>query len=652
MSPMGAMTSARRRLLGSVAIPALVVGILAALPKSPTYVADDRLLMTVVACAVVPSGIVSFLLWRRRYREALLRLRYRKATRAMRETLQFWSNEVHNSRQFRLQIIIGLLISLDLLLLAQWPQFGVIRPLHNVIAGTAAISFALLFVQLIYVRRSLENAAFLKAYLRDQAEYIGFTPGENSVGDGATEPPVTMTGPLSFRTGGFEWKFGQDLVNVLVLGQPGSGKTVALMNNFLSALIACGSGDQKTAGLILDPKGAYRDIIGPLCQELGRGDDLYVLNPDGWAEHARTAASIAWNPLDTRDDALEVAARTITVMKLVGGLESRESFFIDSARSFLRHALVLFRAARAPDPPSLLDLHRLCAEPQNAPVIYDSLIDKLTRKYPDAPPPEVAAAFLYFEQEFRTLPERQLAALRSQVSHLIDDLSAEPFNEIISGRSTISIPNVIDQGKLLYVHLPLADRERVSKLLTTAVKLEWQREILRRVRKSWPSFLLADEYQSIFISGKEYSDGSFFERSRESFHLNCIAAQNLGSFFKQTQNKSDVTNFMGLCAVKIFLRNTERETLEWASNLFGERHEIIVTASEAADLNGGFSRHRTNYSRSFKAMRVVPVEAFTTLGVPVEIDPDRQFTESIVHLGSRAATAKLELSWRVNPLRP
>src|SRR5262249_10135005 len=111
---------------------------------------------------------------------------------------------------------------------------------------------------------------------------------------------------------------------------------------------------------------------------------------------------------------------------------------------------------------------------------YERLIRILTRRYPDRVPIDVETAVDYFETEFRTLPDRQLAGVRSEVNHLADDFSTWPITEMISGRSTIRIADVIDQGKLLYVHLPLAGRERMSRILTNLIRLEFQREILRR----------------------------------------------------------------------------------------------------------------------------------------------------------------------------
>lgn len=645
-----ALRRANRRLalvgLGST----LLAGTIAALPKNPAYADPGRLTMTTIGLATAAIGVVgTVVFWRRRRDERLL-ARYARAGRSMRDTVRFLLHERRQSRRYRLSCLIALALSSSAWVLAHWPQLSALAPLRPLAGASALLFGVLLMAQPIHARRSIVNSIYLRLYLRQQAAHIGFTAPVNSTP--VQEAPVTVTGPLKFRVGGFDWQFTDLQKNTIVFGEIGSGKSVSVLSVFLEALIACGSGDQKTAGLILDPKGASHDALISLCARLGRSDDLYILSAENWAGAARTSRAIALNPLDTDDDPIEVAARIIAVMKLVGGVASRDSFFLDAARGFIRHAFALLRDFSAPEPANLLDLHRLCAEPTDPGTFYTEITNTLMEKYPGLPPVEIGIAVAYFENEWCTLPDRQRSGVRSSVTQLIDDFTSEPISEMITGSSTISISDILDQGKLLYVHLPVAERERVSRVLIGLVKLQFQREVLRRPRKSRPSFMFADEFQTLFVAGEERGDSDVFERTRESNHANVVAVQNVSSLLKKVGNRNEVTNFFGLCATKIFLRNTEPETNQMASQLFGERSEIIVTASEAARLDGGWTRHQTNYSRSARSVRIIPPEAFTQLTVPVQGDPDRQFAESIVHFGSRAETVRLELRWPVHPLLP
>jgi len=266
-------------------------------------------------------------------------------------------------------------------------------------------------------------------------------------------------------------------------------------------------------------------------------------------------------------------------------------------------------------------------------------------------PTEIADAIQYFEREWAPMADRQKSAVRGTITQLLDEFLVPPFREIFTGRSTVAIADVIDQGKLFYVNMPAADRERMSRVVNTLLKLEFQKHVLKRPNKARPSFMLIDEFQTVYTVGGGRGDSDFFERSRESNHANIVAAQSISAFLKRTRNAADVKNFLGNCAVKILLRNTEEETNRWASALFGMRSEIVVNSTEQAAVGGGWSRRRhTSYSRATRMLPLVPPEAFTRLAIPLRGDPEHQHAESIVHLGSRSETGHPTLVWPVNPL--
>src|SRR5262249_25646955 len=158
------------------------------------------------------------------------------------------------------------------------------------------------------------NTVWLWRYIRQESENLGFTPEDISETRGPKDPPVVITGADSFRAGGFDWSFSEDLVkSVCVMGQPGSGKTACVLNSMLEGVLSVQSHGLKSAVLILDPTGGYRSTIEALCKRLRRGSDLHILSPESWPEFGGTPLSVAWNPLDTDEDALEVSARFITV---------------------------------------------------------------------------------------------------------------------------------------------------------------------------------------------------------------------------------------------------------------------------------------------------------------------------------------------------
>jgi hypothetical protein len=632
-----------------------VIALIAALPKSPEFAAEARLAWAMTVFAIAIIAMTGFSLSYRAYREAKMLGRYGSASSAVRDTLSYLKHERRLAAKGRLTALVGALVALALHVLAHWPQAAVLAPYRTAFGVLSVLLVTLVPVLMLRNRGHYINAFFIRRYLKQQLDHLGFKPGgRRKRKRRITEPAIVVTGAGCFSVNGFPFSFDDFVKNVVVFGQVGSGKTIAVLNTLLEGLIASfGAGPVKIGGLVLDAKGDFYGKIQTLCAKYGRDGSLCILDPSAWATAARTWRSIAWNPLDNNDDALEIATRLIAALRLIGmELGSEGSFFLDSAKAFLRHAITLVRAATITPAPSLIDVYRLSQESEETTPLYHQLINAIGARYPASVPAEITDAIAYFERELGPMADRQKSGLRGTITQLLDEFLVPPFREIFTEPSTLSIGDMIDQDKFLYVHMPASDRERMSRLVNTLIKLEYQRNILKRVGKSNPTFLLCDEFQTLYTAGEGRGDSDFFERSRESLHANIIAAQNVSAFMKRTKNAHDVKNFLGNCAVKIFLRQTEEETNRWASGLFGQRSEMIVTTSEQAALDGSWSRRRhTSYGRATRSLPRVPADAFARLAIPIKDKPDQQVASSIMHLASRGETQDHELDWPVNPLK-
>ena len=316
----------------------LVIGAIALLPKNSAYAAPSRLAMTGLVFAAGIGGLTTFILARRRYRNDEMMRRWGGASLAVRDTLSFLKNEQRLSRRGRLPVLVGSMASFAGYILAAWPQLAFLAPYRM---SLGALSLGLLGgvpVLLLRYRTHVINAWFLRRYLKEQIAHLGYRPPKRrfwwSCQQKADEPPVTVTGPGAFRIGGFDWRFDDFVKNAVVLGQVGSGKTMVL-NSLLYALIASmREPGREIAELVLDAKGDFLLKIAAVCELLGRGADLVTLDPSAWDKAARTSHSVAWNPLDNDDDALEIATRLIAALRLIGLEQGNEgSFFLDSAKA-------------------------------------------------------------------------------------------------------------------------------------------------------------------------------------------------------------------------------------------------------------------------------------------------------------------------------
>ena len=515
------------------------------------------------------------------------------------------------------------------------------------------LGLALLILMTVYPllqRRLLAERRELNRTAADQMAMSGFRPRTDA--DAAAEdkaadsPAVLVTGPMRFEAGGREWRWDDFYKNTAIFGQPGSGKTVCVLNSILEGLIASANkGGRPAAGLILDPKGDFRDKIEAVCARYGRARDLLIIDP------ASAQRSARWNPLDSEDDAMEIAGRFGAVMEILNPGGKDDGFFIQQAKSLVQNLIVLLRAARPGEPPSLSEIYKAAmAEPDREDIRNsDTALDRILDRIKDVDL-LTGQAIDYLADDWLNLPENTRGSVRAFVSNMLGAFLSPPYDTVFSGQSTMRLGDMIDQGKILYVYMPIAEKEVMARVVSTFVKLEYYREVLRRLDKERPSFFLCDEFQSFFTVGQGKGDADAFAMTRQSNHANVIAFQNYAGLLKQTDRRENVDNLLSNCATKLFLRNTDKETNEYASQLFGEALETLTASSVSASGGRGSGGASSTVSGSLQYGAKVRKEAFAALAIPSREDGILH-AETMAHLGARAVIEDRRLRWKVNPIK-
>ncbi len=454
----------------------------------------------------------------------------------------------------------------------------------------------------------------------------------------ATDDPVSVLEDGAFRVGGTAWRWSDLTKSCLILGQPGSGKTLCVLNAILDAILRGSPQDTlPVGGLILDPKGDFQDKIVRLARRLGRERDLRIIDP------AQVTTTLHWNPLDSTDDELELASRFTATMEALGTKQDDNSFWMDAARKFLRHAISLVRLTNPTgEPPCFRDIALLATS-------LDAIVERTDRL--DPADPRGDACLTFFANEWTVLADSTRTSVLAHITNMIDPFLMEPYATIFAGKSTERIDEMIGGGRILYVHMPVADKELMSKVIGTFIKLEYFRQILRSPNKDHRTFFLCDEFQVYFTSAQGKGDADFFERSRQSNHANIVAVQNLPALCKLTRNADIIHNFLANCAVKLFLRNSDAATNAYASQLFGNQLVASSTTQGAAGRLGLVKDVGMSEGTSDTSVPMVPAETFLELIIP---SPDERigYCEAIVHRGSRAILNQQEIRqrWRAHPL--
>jgi hypothetical protein len=363
-----------------------------------------------------------------------------------------------------------------------------------------------------------------------------------------------------FTIGTRAWRLPKLTENLLVFGSIGSGKTVCVMNAFLENLIAFKGGKAPLGGLILDYKGEYYAKTLHLCQRHGRLDDLIVLSPE---------SKDAWNPLDSNDEkGSEIAARFVATMKALGQKDHHTSFFADQAESLLQNAIELLRHSRPGSPPTIADVYRIA----NDFAFLQSRLEMLPALEGEVQLSDPRQRCQYFfANEYFSLPEEVRQSVVATLNNMLNPLCTAQIASIVDRASTVDLADATTRSKILYLHLPSACVPKAGRVMGMLLKLAFYAQVKKKTLGSGQfCFFFADEFQEFFTTDDVASDTRFFSVSRAFDHINIVATQNMNNLTMLGEKKDAVLSFLASAKSKVFLQNSDNDTNEYASELFGK----------------------------------------------------------------------------------
>ncbi len=474
-----------------------------------------------------------------------------------------------------------------------------------------------MFKHFRFLRRQIETCDFYRP--RAIADLWELNPN-------APDPAHTPRPPDGgFVVGNRPWTFSALTENLIAFGSTGSGKTICVMNAFLRQFIASTNLKNPAGGLILDYKGDYGKKLKCVCQEFDRTCDLIVLSP---TSHQK------WNPLDSNESASEIASRFVATMKALGQKDHQTSFFADAVETYLEHAITLLRHCnRNSGPPTIVDIYRLANELP----FLDERIEMLPESFEGLRRTSaIARCKSFFESEFYSSPEDTRLSVLATLNNMLNPLCNDLVSSIIDGPSTIDLAEAASGGKLIYLQLPSSKTPKAGRVLGLLLKLAFFAEVRKKTIEGDDfSFFFADEFQEFFTSEGEAGDPRFFAVSREFRHCNIVATQNLNNFTMQGDKKDAVMSLLGNIKTKVFLQNSDQQTNEYASHLFGT-HLAVHGGAHI----GGQAQIIPNLTPS----------DFISLRTPEK--PTCEFCDSyvLIETGSRVDIANRTNRWPVCPI--
>ena len=402
---------------------------------------------------------------------------------------------------------------------------------------------------------------------------------------------------LDFRNG--EVLSRRDLTeSMLVVASVNKGKT-SLLRTPARAMLRDGFG-----GLVLVVKGSLVDNFTEFARAEGRERDLIVLRPGG---------GHGFNPLENETDPAEAAALLAELSdalceKKHDGMN--ESFWREQLAIILRNVLTICQAAHGRMnlllAAELFDGRATSIAEVSDPIWRESsaLARAMAVVKQHGGDTQVADAVVYFSRTFPTLGDRLQGSLVATVSTVFDHLRRPPLRGLFTGKSTFSIDDLLELGKVCIVALPVLD-SAAGRVANALMQFCFCREAVRRPRANY-SFLIADECQE-FVTRELMGKLAVL---REYKVASILLTQNL-AVLDERIGESAREGLCGLLGTKIFGPQGHAATRQWASEQIGKCKVPVRTNTK------GRSRGENSSSISESEQwdyRVPPIR-FAELGV-------------------------------------
>lgn len=377
----------------------------------------------------------------------------------------------------------------------------------------------------------------------------------------------SLTHPLLHFSPHDPWTLDDAFQGTAIIGETGSGKTSGSGRALAKAYLRAGFG-----GLVLTHKSDEVARWIGYAKETGRLQDLMVVAPGNkW-----TFNFLAYQFHRPGEGAGQVRNTVNGFMNVLesryrgGRRQSQEAFWTEGAGRFLRYDIATLYAAGEPvTMQNILALLRSVptADRQTGAPIYrpDSYCQYCLQR---ANNPELTA---FFEQEFAAPgAERQNAGILSTLTNMADPFMSGPVRDLFCSEETTFTPEFSRLGVIIVLALPVLEWEDAGRTAQLLFKYFWQHAILRRQglpRGERPVFLWADEAQ-VFVTD---FDRGFQEAARSSWAATVYLTQNINNLYTaMTPDHAPAQALLGNLGTKIFHRNSDHTTNQWASDTIGK----------------------------------------------------------------------------------
>jgi hypothetical protein len=378
----------------------------------------------------------------------------------------------------------------------------------------------------------------------------------------ATRRPAS---PVVLRLGGFAWRMEDFCRGWLITGQIGTGKTSGAVNTMLWQV---SKNCPTWGGVCVDDKGLYWETLSPMLRQLGREQDLILLQvrpadaPLGW-KPAHT-----FNVLDNPHLPYSAKAKIICDVAASLGQKTDQSFFRVQAQVQMEFAF------------QVLAISGLSVTLENAyglltsDAVLKDVMEMLSKQ--DSP---VAKLLLeHYEGAFRSQPAEQLGGVKTTVANYLKYFTDPGIAEVFCPAASSFSFDDLDRGRIICVSMP--QRYQIERrYINTLLKLSFYAHALRRFDKPAAAratdnllILWADEAQKIVTASDDgMSDYNVVDVIREARATVVAATQSYQSLMPPMGDERKAKVFIANMANRVTFCAADEESAKIAADTLGKR---------------------------------------------------------------------------------
>lgn len=378
--------------------------------------------------------------------------------------------------------------------------------------------------------------------------------------------------------------------NMLITGSIGTGKTSGAICNICDALIK-----QNVGGLILDIKGNFINTIEEICKKYNRQKDVKVIS---------VGSENSFELLPNNLSNVEAASMLKQIISLLSPNNNSDSYWLDKVQDILLNLFILIDYYNNKNK-DMLEIHRLVTDANYIAIKIEECKRSLLKgKDSDKVMFELQNVFLFLQNEFLNLDSRVQSILKSEITRLTIPIITEYeiYNQFGKHSNKLQYIDFSNRHQIVVLSMDIAENKSMVKIISTFLKLNFQREILKNIINPIPTFFIADEYQE-FVN---VEDATFLSLSREAKCMNIISTQSYSSIKNTLKDENATSVIIQNLVNKIWFRNDDNFTIQEVIKQLGkvnvkkETTQISENATESKKhlLIKGFKNKKSNISTS------------------------------------------------------